>query len=155
MRISITACLVAGLCAVAGTALARDDANRMDQRAKVAHFAVPDRAYHSPGFESLSFWSGPQGRSVDYEYGADHKRLRLRVLGPSVDGRGFAVGFPNGFVLDIVPRDDVLQVRDRGGKYGKTFEWQYEGPVDGRGTFCQPCVDEPEAVGFVREHFMK
>ncbi len=155
MRIDIAACLAAGLFAIAAPAPARDGANRVDQGARVANFAVPGHDYRSPGFESLSFWSGPQGRSVDYEYGAHHKRLRLRTLGPSADGKGFAVSFPNGFVLDIVPRDDALQVSDRAGTYGKTFEWQYEGPVDGRGTFCQPCVDEPEAMGFVREHFMK
>lgn len=155
MRISIAACLMAGLFAITGMALAGDGTSRVHQDAKVANFAIPGHDYSSPGFESLSFWSGPRGQVVDYEYGANHKRVRLRTLGSSAGGKGFAVRFPNGFVLDVVPQDKGLQVSDRAGKYSKTFEWQYEGPVDGRGTFCQPCVDEPDAIGFVREHFMK
>ena len=155
MRIDIAAALMAGLFGITGMALAGDGADRVYEGAKVANFALPGQDYRSPGFESLSFWSGPHGQAVVYEYGADHKRFRLRALGPGADGKGFAVGFPNGFVLDVAPLDGALQVSDRAGKYGKTFQWRYEGPVDGRGTFCQPCVDEPDAIGFVREHFMK
>jgi hypothetical protein len=155
MRIDIATALMAGLFAITGVAIAGDGANRVYEEAKVANFALPGHDDRSPGFEGLSFWSGPHGQAVDYEYGPNHKRLRLRTLGPGAGGKGFAVGFPNGFVLDIVPLGGALQVRDRSGRYGKTFQWRYEGPVDGRGTFCQPCVDEPDAIGFVREHFTK
>jgi hypothetical protein len=155
MRINIAICMAAGLLAVAGIAPAQDDGSRVYEDARVANFAVPGHDYSSPGFESLSFWSGPHGQIVDYEYGTEHKRVRLHELGPVAGGKGFAVRFPNGFVLDLVPQGDALQVSDRAGKYSKTFEWKYEGPVDGRGTFCQPCVEKPEAMGFVRDHFMK
>src|SRR3546814_8705005 len=96
----------------------------------------------SPGFESLSCGSGPHGKAIDYGYGADQKRVRLRAIGPDGSDEGFAVRFPNGLVLDIVPQGTALQVSDRSGNYSKTFEWQYEGPVDGRGTFCTPCVEK-------------
>src|SRR3546814_6104605 len=89
------------------------------------------------------------------EYGADKKGVRLRAIGPDGSDEGFAVRFPNGLVLDIVPQGTALQVSDRSGNYSKTFEWQYAGPVDGRGTFCTPCVEKADAIGFVRRNFIK
>src|SRR3546814_2365162 len=94
-------------------------------------------------------------KAIDYEYGADQKRVRLRAIGPDGNDEGFAVRFPNGLVLDVVPQGTALHVSDRSGKYSTTFEWQYEGPVDGRGTFCTPCVEEADAIGFVRRNFIK
>src|SRR3546814_6084951 len=91
-------------------------------------------------------------KAIDYEYGADQKRVRLRAIGPDGNDEGFAVRFPNGLVLDVVPQGTALHVSDRSGKYSKTFEWQYEGPVDGRGTFCTPCVEEAGATGRGRAH---
>src|SRR3546814_11784915 len=87
------------------------------------------------------------------EPGADQKRVRLRAIGPDGNDEGFAVRFPNGLVLDVVPQGTALHVSDRSGKYSTTFEWQYEGPVDGRGTFCTPCVEGADAIGYVRRNF--
>src|SRR3546814_6926191 len=98
----------------------------------------------------MSVWSGPHGKAIDYEYGADQKRVRLRAIEPDGSDEGFAVRFPNRLVLNIVPQGTALQVSDRSGKYSKTFEWQYERPVDGRGTFCTPCVEQADAIGLVR-----
>lgn len=155
MKAKIMICLVAGLLAMTGLVHAQDKVASVYVDGKVANFALPGHDYNSPGFESLAFWSGPRGKAIDYEYGADHKRVRLRAIGPGSDGRGFAVRFPNGLVLDVVPQGTALQVSDRGGDYGKTFEWKYQGPVDGRGTFCTPCVEEADAIGFVRKHFIE
>jgi hypothetical protein len=155
MKTSIAAGAIALLLAVAGASFAQAATDGVYRDAKVANFALPGQAYDSPGFESLSFWSGPNGKAIDYEYGADQKRVRLRAIGPAAGGDGFAVRFPNGLVLDVVPQGKVLQVSDRKGGYSKTFEWRYEGPVDGRGTFCTPCVEEADAIGFVRGNFAK
>lgn len=130
--------------------------SKVYENGQVANFSLPAYNYSSPEFEGFSFWSSPKhGRIVDYSYGKGGTRVRLRELGPNPDGKGFAVQFPNGLVLDLEPQGDVLLVSDRAGKYHKTFEWQYEGPVGGRGTFCTPCVEETKAMPFVREHFMK
>lgn len=155
MKTSIATGAIALLLAVAGAAFAQAAPDGVYRDAKVANFALPGQGYDSPGFESLSFWSGPNGKAIDYEYGADQKRVRLRAIGPGAGGDGFAVRFPNGLVLDVVPQDKSLRVSDRRGGYSKTFEWKYEGPVDGRGTFCTPCVEEADAIGFVRENFAK
>lgn len=155
MKTSIVTGTIALLLAFAGASIAQAAPGNVRQGGKVANFALPGEGHDSPRFESLSFWSGPNGKTIDYEYGADQQRVSLRAIGPSADGKGFAVKFPNGLVLDVVPRDGALHVSDRDGRYDKTFEWQYEGPVDGRGTFCSPCVEKGDAIGFVREHFME
>ena len=155
MKTMTTARVLAGLLAMAGVAHAQDRAPSVYTDGKVANFALPGHDYSSAGFESLSFWSGPNGKVINYEYGLKHDRVRLRDIGPGSDGQGFAVRFPNGLVLDIVPKGDALQVSDRKGNYSKTFQWQYDGPIDGRGTFCTPCVEEADAIDFVRKHFME
>src|SRR3546814_1720478 len=124
MKAKIMICLVAGLLAMAGLAHAQDKAPSVYVDGKVANFALPGHGYGSPGFESLSFWSGPNGKAINYEYGADNKRVRLRAIGPGTGGQGFAVRFPNGLVLDVVQQGTALQVSDRGGNYSQTFEWQ-------------------------------
>lgn len=155
MKTSIATGAIALLLAIAGAAFAQSAPDSIYKDAKVANFALPGHGYDSPGFESLSFWNGPNGKAINYEYGANHKQVRLRPVGPAAGGGGFAVRFPNGLVLDVVPQGKALQVSGRGGSYSKTFEWKYEGPVDGRGTFCAPCVEEADAIAFVREHFMQ
>src|SRR3546814_1407936 len=107
------ACLAAGLLAMAGLVDAQDKVPSVYFDGKVANFALPGHDYSSPGFESLSFWSGPHGKAIDYEYGADQKRVRLRAIGPDGNDEGFAVRFPNGLVLDVVPQGTALHVSDR------------------------------------------
>ena len=153
MKRIIGACAVALLLPIAGANATGPSATGAD--AKVANFSLPGIDRGSPAFERLAFWSGPRGNVVQYGYGADDRVVQLQPLGVARSGNGFAVRFPNGLVLDVVPRGDALLVSDRAGGYRKTFQWQYEGPVDGRGTFCAPCVDENQALDFVREHFMK
>lgn len=153
MKRIIAACAAALLLSIADANAAGPSATAGPD-AKVANFSLPGIDRGSPAFERLAFWSGPRGNAVQYGYGADERVVQLQPLGPSRSSNGFAVRFPNGLVLDVVPRGDALLVSDRAGGYRKTFEWQYEGPVDGRGTFCAPCVDEDDAVEFVRERFM-
>src|SRR3546814_1205311 len=104
MKAKRVACLAAGLLAMAGLVDAQDKVPSVYVDGKVANFALPGHDYSSPGFESLSFWSGPHGTATDYEYGADHKRVRLRAIGPDSTAEGFVVRFPNGTVLDGGPQ---------------------------------------------------
>lgn len=129
--------------------------NAVHDGAMVANFAAVVETGDEPGFEQLSFWSGPGGQQVDYFYGADHKRVRLHALGHNAAHRSFAIRFPNGLVLDVAPRKDALLVSDRSGKYRRRFVWLYEGPRDGRGTYCAACVPQGLAISFVRENFMQ
>src|SRR3546814_737111 len=119
MKAKRVACLAAGLLAMAGLVDAQDKVPSVYVDGKVANFALPGPDYSSPGFESLSFWSGPHGKAIDYEYGADQKRVRLRAIGPDGNDEGFAVRFPNGLVLDVVPQGTALPVSDRSGQYSQ------------------------------------
>lgn len=123
---------------------------------KVANYAIPDTDHSSPAFEQFSFSVGRDGNTrIDYGYGVPNKQLVVRQVKSAAGMKGFAVRFPNGHVFDIVPASDTLVVSDRDSDYRKTFTWRYEGPVDGVGTFCTSCVEENEAMGFVRSNFIK
>jgi len=141
---------------VATSAIAQSDADTaFYQDAKVANFSLPAYGYDSAKFEEFSFWAdGKGGKRIQYSYDKGDKALTLAALGPSADGKRFAARFPNGYVLDFAVDGDKLLVSDRQGRYRKTFAWMYEGPVEGRGTFCTPCVEEADAPAFVRTHFL-
>lgn len=126
------------------------------QRAQVANFAARGARFPAADYEALQLWADAGGaRRARYAWGPDAKELTLRVLRPSAGGDGFALRFPNGLVLDAVSQGEALRLRDRNGTYDKVFEWKYEGPVEGRGTACTACVDEADAVGFIRRHFIE
>ncbi|WP_202839481.1 hypothetical protein [Luteimonas saliphila] len=149
-----TAVIALALSAVPTASAAGPDA--FDQRARVANYAVRGEEFPGAGYEALRLWADEAGGTrVRYAWGADARELSLEVLGPAATGEGFALRFRNGLVLDVVPQGDSLRVRSRDGRYDKVFDWQYEGPVDGRGTFCTPCVDQPDAAAFVRRHFIE
>jgi hypothetical protein len=118
---------------------------------------VANYAYGEPGsqaYESLSFWTdGTKRTDVIYAYGSDRKEVKLRYGGKQ--GTGFKLLFPNQHVLVVVPKGDRLQVSDPRRPSAKSFSWQYEGPVDGAGTFCRPCAQsEGEAIQLVRTYFV-
>jgi hypothetical protein len=71
----------------------------------------------------------------------------------------FVPGRPSSMTESIIERisEKKRQVANYSvGKYSKIFRWEYERPVDGRGTFCEPCVGEDkEAITFIKKYFMK
>ena len=141
-------------CAVPAAAAGGAD-SAFYQRAQVANYAARDTRPGDADHEALQLWADASGATrVRYAWGTDGKELGLRVLGRGADGDGFILRFPNGLVLDAVQQGASLRLRDRTGSYDKVFDWQYEGPVAGRGTGCTACVDEAEAVDFVRRHFI-
>ena len=82
--------------------------------------------------------------------------LPLKYLGPiRLKGhQGFRVRFSNGLILNLWPEGDKLRVTDTKGKYNKLFSWEYEGPVNGIGTFCTPCAqDAAEALRLLKPYF--
>ena len=120
---------------------------------------VANFSYGEPGtkdFEEFSFWvwEGKQ-REIKYTYGEDWKQVKLEYLGlEQEDNQGsFNVRFSNGYILNIRTETTSLLVQDENKKYSKNFNWYYEGPIDGRGTFCSPCVESDEAIDFVKEYF--
>jgi len=132
--------------------------------AKVASFETG--SYGSRDREAISFWKENGERAdIEYQYGSDDKTVKLAYLGAADCGgeRCFKVGFPNKLVLYVTPGTDTVRLSDvadpmRGkpGKYDRTLAWRYEGPVDGRGTFCSACAqDGKEATALLRQFFLK
>jgi len=123
---------------------------------QVANFSLGK--YGTKGYEEFSFWVHENGKlEIEYMYGNNGKQFKLDYLGSGKKNGSpsFRVRFSNGEILNVVPRYSSLRIFDNHGKYSKTFSWKYEGPVNGRGTFCGVCVDENEAIQFVKDNFTK
>jgi hypothetical protein len=127
-----------------------------------AQMKVANYAYGEPGtdtYEHLSFWvkDGKRGE-VSYTYGRDRKEVNLQYTGrSSVNGKtGFTVQFPNKTTLSIIPNGNQLKVTNPKATYAKTFAWEYEGPVNGIGTFCDVCTqDEKEAFRLLQAYYFR
>ncbi|GAB3638392.1 hypothetical protein GCM10027422_39820 [Hymenobacter arcticus] len=131
-------------------------------RPALAQNQVANYGYGQPGtagYEHLSFWTHNGRRSdVAYASGKNREDARLRYVGPSRrNGQpGFHVRFLNGHTLYLVPSGTTLRVATAPGAAPKTFTWEYEGPVNGVGTFCSVCAeDAPAAMRLLRAYYMK
>lgn len=124
---------------------------------RVANFSTGRAG--SASFEQFGFWVKEGRRAeIDYVYGADRRESQVTWVGAErwKGSRAFKVKFANGRELYIIPQGERLRVVDASGKYAKVFRWMYEGPVNGRGTFCQPCAEgSAEAAALVRDNFMQ
>lgn len=154
-----------GFAALALVLLAAPVLAQTQDDAKVASFETG--GYNSRDRESISFWTGNGRRTViEYRYGSDDKAVKLAYLGPADCGgrRCFKVGFPNKLVLYVTPGVDTIGLSDtadtvrdaKPGSYQRTLAWQYEGPIDGRGTFCNVCAkDGKDATALLRQFYLK
>lgn len=126
---------------------------------KVAQYSAGERG--TENFELFAFYTkkGSYHAKVEYSYGKDEKRLLLHYIGiAKTQGKdAFKVKFANNYTLDITPQKDFsLKIEDKKGKYSKIFKWQYEGPIDGRGTFCSVCADdEKAAMQIIDKYYLK
>ena len=128
---------------------------------KSAPTKVASYSFGAPGtvgYEHLSFWVKAGKRTdIYYAYGADRKEVKLKYLGKTLlnSKPGFKVQFANGNVLSVAPSDNLLTV-SAAGQTPTSFAWEYEGPVDGIGTFCDVCAaDDKEAMQLVRTYYLK
>jgi hypothetical protein len=110
-------------------------------------------------YERLSFWiDGEKMGDIIYAYGSERKEVKLVYAGKEqvTGAAGFKVKFPNQHTLYIRPRGAGLEVSEAQGRKKKIFQWEYEGPEDGRGTFCAPCVEDARAaIGLVQRYFIE
>lgn len=108
-------------------------------------------------YEHFSFWVRGQQREVIYWYGSGNKELPLTYGGVErCNGAPcFKVTFSNGRTFRVRPVGHTLQITGNG-KYSKRFRWEYEGPRNGIGTFCDSCTEnENEAMKLIRESYLK
>lgn len=138
------------VCFAAVPLLAADDESEF----KAANFSTGAGATYEHLDFSKRTKEPPQ---ISYSYGPDRKEMTLKFLGTTKKNEktALAVQFPNGLVLDLAFQNNLILATDRKGKYSKQFRWEYEGPVDGIGTFCTPCVEEKDAIDFVKKLFLQ
>jgi hypothetical protein len=124
----------------------------------VANFSTG--LYSSRDYEKFSFWVYQnKNRTIEYSYRdkkGEFRNLELSYLGKFKQGNrsGFRVLFPNNLVLRIFLAGDVLEVKAEKGNYFKYFRWEYEGPIGGRGTFCEPCTqDSSDAIQLLQDFY--
>lgn len=147
-----------GLCSVQAVAMAaapQIDARGVYQDARVANFVAAEHLGGVHPAPRLRFWSGPRGQVIEYEAKEGAETIILEPAGPTADRSGVRVSTPDGSLWSVTPSAGALLLRDDPTAAPRSFVWEYQGPVDGRGTACSPCVPEAEALQFVRDAFMK
>jgi hypothetical protein len=130
-------------------------------RPALAQNKVANYGYGQPGtasYEHFSFWiNGKHRTDIHYAYGKDRVDVPLRYAGRArlAGGLGFRVRFPDGRLLSVVPNGITLRVTANG-TAPKIFAWEYEGPVNGVGTFCSVCAaDEAAAMRLLRAYYLR
>lgn len=115
---------------------------------RVANYSTGEPG--TSGYEEFSFWTNNGiADSVIYAYGAEPHSMKLSFTADNNLHR-LLVTFSNNYSLTIVPDSTILHITDTLSNYNKTFYWEYEGPVNGIGTFCSICADgEQEAMEIV------
>jgi hypothetical protein len=126
-------------------------------------YAQTQIAYFSTGklgtksYERFSFWVENGVRSdITYSYGKSARKIKLNYAGrDTLNGIAvFKVEFPNNEVLYVIPQKTYLKIVNKKGTYNKIFRWEYEGPVNGIGTWCEGCTeDDKESVALIRKYF--
>jgi hypothetical protein len=130
-------------------------AGSADAQTQVANFSTGKVGTKS--YENFSFGveDGVRG-NITYTYGRNRHEIKLNYAGrDTLNGIAvFKVEFPNNEVFYVIPQRTYLKIVNKKGTYNKVFRWSYEGPVNGIGTFCEPCTqDGKESVALIRKYF--
>jgi len=108
-------------------------------------------------YEHFSFWEKGSADGITYSFGKNDKEVKLKYLGKDkYEGKPcFKIQFPNSYILYIIPDKLDLKILDSAKRYSKTFSWEYEGPINGIGTFCDVCAeDEKEALKIIESNYL-
>ena len=105
-------------------------------------------------YQHYSFWMDKgKPTEITFNGGANRSESKLAFNGKATyNGKTcFKMTFPNNKVFYVYPIGVKLAVVNASTKKIETFNWEYEGPVDGRGTFCAACAqDEKEAMNLIK-----
>jgi hypothetical protein len=109
-------------------------------------------------YQSFSFWVTDGRRAqIVCNYGPDYAEVELTWAGSAVlnGSRYFKVQFPGGQMYHVIPQGLSLKVVGAKRQDARLFKWEYTGPVNGIGTFCEPCADERESMDIIKKYFLK
>jgi hypothetical protein len=124
---------------------------------KVANYFYGKRG--TSAYQHYSFWAD-KGKPTEIIFNAGTSRSESKVTfkgKATFNGKTcFKMTFPNNKVFYVYPIGIKLAVVNASTKKIETFNWEYEGPVDGRGTFCEVCAqDEKEAMTLIKASYLK
>ena len=122
---------------------------------QVANFSTGKAGTKSYEHFSFQVEDGVRG-DITYSYGENPREINLNYFGrATLDGIAvFKLEFPNNKVFYVIPQKTTLKVVGEKGNYSKIFSWEYEGPVNGIGTWCDSCTEDgKESIAMVRRYF--
>lgn len=109
-------------------------------------------------YEHFSFWVEDNSiGDITYSYGKSRREVKLKYSGTdTLDGiEVFKIEFPNGEIFYVLPQKSFLRVVHKNANYDKIFRWEYEGPVNGIGTWCDACTgDGKESIELIKKYFL-
>ncbi|MBD1394249.1 hypothetical protein [Mucilaginibacter glaciei] len=123
---------------------------------------VANYYYGKPGtstYQGYSFWTkGGRPSSVTFYHGANRDEIKMVYAGKAIykNQQAFKILFPNKSICYVIPSGYDLKIVNVSLNKKETFKWEYEGPVNGIGTFCAVCTqDEKEAMKLLKMSYLK
>lgn len=110
-------------------------------------------------YQGYSFWAnGNKPSHITFNYGKDRTEMKPVYAGKITykNQLGFKLVFPNQKVFYVIPAGYKLKIVNTSLNKTEIFNWEYEGPVNGIGTYCDVCAqDEKDAMKLLRTAYLK
>lgn len=110
-------------------------------------------------YQGYSFWTkGRQASAVTFYHGVNRDEIKVVYAGKAIykNQQAFKIMFPNKSLFYVIPSGYDLKIVNVSLNKTETFKWEYEGPVNGIGTFCDVCTqDEKEAMKLMKITYLK
>ena len=122
-----------------------------------AFFMLGNYSYSK--WEKLEFDLNDGVGEITYSYAKKPDGVKLKILGTKYIGDIKVLmvqipGFAKTFYINPDPKKSRVQFESSDRKYNKWFPLGYEGPVNGIGTFCEQCANEPNEAFEIVDFFM-
>lgn len=123
-----------------------------------AFFMIGNYAY--PEWEKLEFDLNDNGGEITYSYAKKPDGIKLKILGIKYIGKYKVLmvqipGFPKTYYINPDPKNERIQFESSDKKFNKWLPLGYEGPVNGIGTYCELCANEPEDAFEIVKSFIR
>ena len=130
------------------------------QEVKKTHAFFMIGNYNYPKWEKIEFDLTANGKEITYSYARKSEGIKLNIFGPKKieSSKVLMVKIPVlSKVYYITPdkKNKRIIMKSADGKYNKKFLLGYEGPVNGVGTFCETCANEPDDAFKIVDSFIR
>ncbi len=121
---------------------------------KVANFSFGKP--HTENYVKFAFYIDDGKEAGVYRTeGKDLKETKGHLYAVGNTNNSFKVEFEDKKIFIITTNGESLLISESAEKGTQIYKWEYEGPVDGVGTFCEQCADGPkEATTLVSKAYL-